>query len=327
MTKKLLVLREFLIFILFIALSLVLALNKNASSTVTEGILLWGATVLPALFPYFFITAVLSSLRITSRLSLRLSPLTLRTFNVGGHVGYALFISLLSGYPIGAKTVSDLKQKGLLSDAESVRASALCSTSSPMFMVGSVGNITFNSTLFGLLLFVSHLLSSICVGIIFSFYKRKEKPSAPSKLIYEQKNVDNILYESTFSAVISVLVVGGIITLFYTLTEIFNTLGILSPFINLIDKITGNRNLAEGIVFGLFECTRGLKSLSNGGISPVALPTAAAICGFGGLSVIVQSVAYLKKAKIKTAPFFLAKVLYAVLGFLFGIIFSVIFLF
>ena len=153
-----------------------------------------------------------------------------------------------------------------------------------------------------------------------SFYKRKdfsENHLPPVAL----KKMDNILYESTYSAVISILVVGGLITIFYLLTEILCALGILSPIISLLEQLFGE-NVAKGVVFGAFECTRGLKTLASGETTFFTLPLCALICGFGGLSVIAQSTAYLKKAKMKTAPFILSKIIMAVIGFILGFIFS-----
>lgn len=311
-------------FLVLICIAITISFGNGYISAVSQGINLWATCVLPALFPYFFITAILSGLKATEYISKKLSPFTTKLFSVNGCVGYALLMSLLSGYPIGAKIVSDLKENGLIDQNESVRASALCSTSSPMFILGSVGNVMFNNRFFGTLLYLCHLLSIFVVGLIFKNYK---KNSAPSKNLnyFSSRKLDNVLYESTYSAVISVLTVGGLITIFYLLSEILLRTGILSPLTSLFTLILGDNLLAEGLSIGLFECTRGLKILSCGAPSFLTLPVTASICGFGGLSVIAQSVAHLKKAKIKTAPFLLSKTLSAVLNFMIGIILSTIF--
>ena len=312
---------EYLLFFALIAVCVLLATNANYSLAVTNGINLWIACVLPSLFPYFFITAILSGLKITGKISNSLSPITTRFFNTNGATGYAFLMSVISGYPMGAKLVSDLKTANLISDAESVRASVFCSTSSPMFILGSVGNFMFKSTAFAFTLYLTHILSAIIAGVIFSFYKRKEKPIKTTRALLLSSH-DNILYESAFSAVISVLVVGGLITVFYLVTEILLSIGVLSPVIDFLTTVTGHNDIANGLTLGAFECTRGLKALSIGGINFLTLPTAAFICGFGGLSVIAQSIAHLKKAKIKTAPFIFSKLLSAVINFILGLIFS-----
>ena len=177
MTKKTNLLTESALTLILLAFSVYLALSQSATSATIDGIKLWIACVLPALFPYLFITAILTSLSVTVKFSTKLSPITTRLFNTGGISGFCYFLSILSGYPIGAKTVADMRNKGLIDQAEAQRAAALCSTSSPMFLIGSVGNIMFKSNRFGLMLFSTHFLSSIIIGIIFSFYKRREKPT------------------------------------------------------------------------------------------------------------------------------------------------------
>lgn len=280
--------------------------------------MLWAGCVLPALFPYLFITAVLSSLSITSKIGRLISPLTTRFFNVGGAVGYALLASLISGYPVGAKTVSDLRKNNLISDEEAVRASTVCSTSSPVFIFGSVASVMFGSLSFGIKLYICHVLSTLITGCFFGLYKRWIKPTKMQT--FSLAKVDNVFYESVFSSVISVLTVGGIITLFYLFTQILLSLGVLSPFVWIFEKIFTSKSAAEGLCVGIFECTNGLKLLASTGIGFFTLPIATFICSFGGLSVIMQSVAFLKNAKIKTAPFVLSKLISAVIGFLLGLI-------
>ncbi len=314
---------ELTIFALLAFFAVILAVGGDYSSAVLEGIKLWIACVLPSLFPYFFITAVLSSLSVTGKLTKFLSPLTTKVFNLNGAVGYAFFMSLISGYPVGATLVSDLRQNGIISKTEAVRASALCSTSSPMFLLGSVGSLMFNSPAFGLGLFICHILSVLSVGFIFSFYKRKDKPTI--QRAFTPKKVDNVLYESVYSSVVSSLTVGGLITIFYLITEILLSLGVFKLPVNLLTPLVGSEHYSSGLILGLFECTRGLKALSLGGIGFLALPLATFICSFGGLSVIMQSLAFLKKAKIKTAPFFLSKALSAVLGFVYALAYTLIF--
>ncbi len=179
----------------------------------------------------------------------------------------------------------------------------------------------FNDKKFGITLFLCHTLAVFINGFIFSFYKRKEKITEQNLLI-SKNQVDNLLYESVYSAVISILVVGGLITIFYTLTRVLNQLNVFAPLVKFLNIITKDENLSNGLVFGFFECTQGLKELSKSGVCFLSLPITLFICGFGGVSVIAQSLSFLKNAKIKTAPFLFSKVTSAVIGFLIGVIVS-----
>ena len=300
----------------------IICLFNNYSKKVTEGISLWAACVLPSLFPYLFLTTLLSAIPLTSKLFYKLSPITRPLFKVGGNSTYAFFLSLISGYPIGAKTVSELRLSNLIDEDEGVRAACLCSTSSPTFLISSVGAITFSNKAFGILLYLSHFFGVVLNGFVFSFYKSKN--FRPKKTLPVNKDKkQNLLYEASFSSVISVLVVGGLITIFFLLTSVLIDLKILVPLEKLLTYLLGEQTLAKGIIYGLFECTVGMKTLSSLPLK-IALPACAFLSGFGGLSVIAQSLAYLKNAKIKTAPFILSKITCAVFSLSFSFIFSLL---
>lgn len=314
---------DFTAFAVLVFFALVLVFVPSLTESVLKGVNLFVACVFPSLFPYLFVTALLTELKTTEKISTFLSPVMKKLFNVNGVCGYAFFVSTIAGFPMGAKLVSDLKTKGLLSQAESVRASALCSTSSPVFLIASVGSVMFNNRLFGILLFFCNVASAIIVGLIFSHY-RKNRPTTEG-FCPKPKNADKELSDCVFSAIQSSFFVGAVITLFYVFTEILLNLGLLNPLFFVFEKIFGNSDLSNGLTLGLFECTKGLKAVSNGGITFLTLPVCALICGFGGISVIVQSTMFLKKAKIKTAPFVISKTLSAVINFALGLALSFIF--
>ena len=75
-----------------------------------------------------------------------------------------------------------------------------------------------------------------------------------------------------------------------------------------------DKSLANGVSVGIFEVGLGIKNLSNT-LSPLSLSLASALVSFGGISYVLQSVFFLKNAKIKTAPFVSFTILKAVLSF------------
>ena len=231
-------------------------------------------------------------------------------------------MSIICGYPVGASIISNLKNKGLIGDAEAQRACVFCSTSSPTFTVLCVGKLMFNSVKLGIFLYLINVSVAILSGIITRNYK-KEEPLLKPVLKSGKSNIN--FYDCVYESVISTLVVGGIITFFFILTELLYSINLLSPLTFIFSKIFNSETTAKGLVFGIFESTKGLSVLSSGKINLFSLPLCAFICGFGGISVIMQSIAFLKSAKIKTARFIAFKLLHAVLGFTLGLICSVLF--
>lgn len=322
MDKKIGNIKETVVFFALMLFAAALSFVAGLSDGVTEGLKLFIACVLPSVFPYVFVTSVVSSLKVTSVIGKKFSPIMKRCFNLGGVTGYAFFMSVLAGYPMGAKIVSDMRKGGLLSPAEGVRAAVLCSTSSPMFLIASVGGVMFNDSVFGALLLVCNFSGAIITGLLFSNY-RKTEPVGNGEA--SMRATDDVFGESVNSAVTSSLFVGGVITLFYVFTETLIKFKLLTPFTAAASRLFSSDALGCGLIYGLIEYTRGLKTVSTAGVTFLSLPLSAFICGFGGLSVLMQSVTFLKKAKIKTAPFILGKLLCAVINFVLGILLALIF--
>ena len=321
MVKKIKFSKEFFLAFVLCAISIFLCFFSGTSTAVTNGIKLWVATLVPSLFPFLVVTAFLSENSVLKRSFMKFTPITKRAFGTSGLTAYAFFMSGLSGYPVGAKIISDLKIGGLISDSEAKKASVFCSTSSPAFTINCVGKIMFNSTLFGVILYLINILTAIISGIIFSLFIR----SSDNERSFTIASGNFDFYDGVYQSVISLLVVGGIIAVFSVISEVLLSLKAFYAPTRLLSLITNNDGVSKAICVGALECTNGLKILSTTGMTFFSLPGSAFLCGLGGICVMAQSVAFLKRAKIKTAVFYLGKIFQAVLGFILGCLFSGLF--
>ncbi|MBQ3235870.1 MAG: hypothetical protein IJA97_06915 [Clostridia bacterium] len=278
------------------------------SKTTYAGIALWATAVLPSLLPYFFLTALLTKTNVLSSFCNSLSPLVKKPFRLGGSAVYAFFTSILSGYPVGSKIIADLYLEGVISDGEATRMSLLCSTSGPLFIIGAVGNAAFNDKAIGFILYGVHVLSAIITALIFRKAGGKEKEFSPKPLAHKD---DNALYNAVYSSVISALVVGGFVSIFYVLSQILADFKILYP-ISLITTAVLSPLGASGahgnaLSVGLIEFTKGCVLLSYTGTTPLSVSLACFLISFGGISIILQSFAFLKKARVSVLFFTLGK--------------------
>ena len=276
-----------------------------------EGIKLWATTVLPALLPFFFLTALLSSLGVTRVIARVFQSPCRILFGTSGASAYAFIMSLLSGYPIGAKTVCDLFQSGVIDKDEATKCSTFCSTSGPIFIVGSVGYAMFKSKQVGFLILITHILSALLCGIIFRFYSKQNdyKP-----FFISPKKSENALYDCVYSSVISVSLVGGFICIFCLFLDAFKQLGVFTPLINLMPNKNSSQ-LLSGFLYGLIECTKGCKTLSISGLSPFSAALSSSLISFGGFSVWAQSIIFLTRANCKISIFCMSKILQALFSF------------
>ena len=299
--------------VIFLIVALAIYPDKYSKSTY-EGVLLWAITVMPSLLPYFFLTAILTKIGALSSVFDRLTPITNKAFRLSGISSYCFLMSILSGYPVGSKLTADFYQSGLIDEGEAKRLAILSSTSGPLFIIGAVGATMFQSKTVGFIIYTTHVLSSILTAILF---RNCFSPPSLKRFNLSLNKSDNVLYDSVYSSVISVLVVGGFVSVFYVISEILCDFNILTPLSYIFDFIFSPFNMQSigvSLASGLIEFTKGAKMLSSLGIAPLTVSLANFIITFGGLSVIMQSLAFLKKAKVNSLFFIIGKFIQALIS-------------
>lgn len=147
-------------FILFLLL-----FSKNNLAAAKSGLLLWANSVLPSLLPFFIATEALGYTNVVRILGKFLNKFMRPIFNVPGEGAFALLMGIISGYPVGAKIVANLKEQKLCTDIEAERLLSFTNNSGPLFIVGTVGIGLFYNPSIGLILLSTHIFSSITVRL------------------------------------------------------------------------------------------------------------------------------------------------------------------
>ena len=291
-----------------------------------RGVSLWATTLLPSLFPFLVLTGLLTKLGAAQRLARRLSPLT-EKIGLPGCAAYCLFTSVLSGYPVGSRTIADLYEGGAITQTQARRMSALCTTCGPMFLLGCVGGAFFQSAAAGAVLLAAHLLAvwGVYLALYFGTEKRRGAPPEAAKLQppltsapLMKRETDGVLAEAVAGSVTALLCVGGSVALFFVLAQAFADLHLLLPLERLFSLLlapAASEGAAAGLVQGLLEATGGCAAAAASG-APLALPVCAFLVTFGGGSILAQQLAFLKKAGIRPAHFFCVKMIQGIAAFL-----------
>ena len=317
-------------FSLFLALFLcviIVCIVINPSKYINiclNGILVFGKNILPALLPFIFFTKLLTSTGYAMFVSKKFSNVTKKIYNSPAISSYVFLMSILSGYPLGAKITADLFNEGIITREEAHRICSFTSNSGPMFIVGTVGAM-LHSTTAGYIILISHILASLLNGLIYRKYSPKYLEILPKK-ISKNQNKDNVLSDCMQNSILSVLMIGGFICVFFIITEIFISLKLFSPIIFLLEKFGVPNTITESILCGILEITNGCLKLSSLQIS-LALKTIVSsfIISFGGLAVAFQGLAFLNDFKISKKYYFLQKLTHATLSCLITIILCFVF--
>lgn len=322
------------ILLILITAIIMTALILNPSryiESVNQGLMIFVSSVLPALFPFFFFTKLLTSAGMADSMSKIFSKPIRKLYNCPPVGSYVFFMSILSGYPVGARLVADLYEHNMITRSDARTISSFASTSGPIFIIGSIGSVIFNSTTVGYIILVSHIIGALLNGLIYRKRGKQEDNSTLSFNNTTAASYDTILMETITNSVISILIVGGYIAIFYLISDISLDIGLIALLEKIIEPVLSLLNIsdvsAKGIALSFFEITRGAVEISNSGCSlKHATPIIAAIISFGGLSVAIQSATYLLKAKIKVSFYLLTKLTQSVITYIIAYIITMIIL-
>lgn len=169
--------RELLLGVAIVCAALALILwPKEAMAAMKDGLRLCGNVIIPSLFPFFVLSSLVVELGLSRYLGKLFQPVMAPLFRVNGACTSAVALGFVGGYPVGARTAIALYQSGQCSKTEAERLLAFCNNAGPAFILGVVGAGVFGSGTVGLLLYLAHIAASLCVGLLFRFYRPHEGP-------------------------------------------------------------------------------------------------------------------------------------------------------
>lgn len=281
-------------------LALILILSKQVNQSVYAGLMLCMQTLIPSLFIFLALSDFALK---THALSLILKPfgwLCAKLFHIDKSLGTVLFMSLVCGYPVGARMLADLTCRGIASRATAERMLCFCVNAGPAFLIGSVGIPLFHSVSVGFIICLSHIIAFFAVGILTGIGKTAEpiryQPNAISPAI--------ALVESVQSAVRSMASICSFVLLFSGLLGLMHQLGVFQLF---------HSPLLEAGLTGILEVSNGIMACSFLPTN-VALPLITAITAFGGICVHCQIKAMVTKANLSLGPFLRWRFLYCAIS-------------
>ena len=271
-----------------------------------KGLNIWFFNVLPALFPFFVATKLLILLDIGNMPIM--DKITKKLFKTN-NAGKIFCLSLLSGYPVGAKLVCDAHKNGQIDSISAKKMLSFCSVSGPMFIVGTVGVAIFHSAKIGFVLLVCHIISAVVNGIVFRNMFGKIPQAKPIASPTNKNN--NILADSMIDSINSILLVGGYIVFAYILIDLFNNLNIIPLFATVLEKLpifSGKYDSIVAFFNGILEMTRGIIDTKSSGVPlNVSIPIVSFLLGFGGFSIFLQSTTFTKELAIKKPTYLVQK--------------------
>lgn len=287
----------------FFAIFLGLRYSELCAEGVRKGIELSVNKLIPSLFPSMVIAEIIVNGGGCELLAKKISKPFSKLFRISREGALPFLLGMLFGFPIGIKSAISLYERGDIDERELRRLSLFTSIPSPAFFISAVGEGLFGSSAFGVLLYLSSLVTAILIGVASRFFFTDLSGRYfCARLKFSQKSKS--FTEAVISSAETLISVSAFVVFFSTVSEVLKY---------FFDIITLNET-ASVIILGALEMTGGASLASA--LGGLGAPLSAAILGFSGISVLCQFISVFGSHKAPILPYILSKLVFSATLFL-----------
>ena len=270
-----------------------------------------------SLFPFFVLSSLVVDLGLAAYLGRAMEGLMRPLFRVSGSCAAAVALGFIGGYPVGARTALQLYQQGLCSKPEAERLLAFCNNSGPAFILGVVGAGIFGDSRVGFLLYLTHALASLLVGLLFRFYggaqrRRSAVPRPP-------KPIQAVTVPAAFTGAVvrsfqNTLNICAFVVFFSVVLQLLSAFGVFAALARLLAAAGFEPEWARRLVAGLLELSSGVSSLRGGTQLAGRVSMAAFMLGWAGLSVHCQVLSFLVDSGLSAKTYLAGKLCHGLIA-------------
>ena len=290
--------------------ALIMLYPKASCEGAGKGLDFCAKVLIPSLFPFMIISGFVVKSGISVIIGKIGGGITKLLFRLPGVTFATVIISLIGGYPTGAKGISSLVEGGSITKKQAELMMLFCVGAGPGFVINAVGCSMFGNIDIGVILFASQILASLAIGVICSLFYRKTFTVELKDIRSKRRDTDNkevgiskALINSVSESIISILNMCGFVVLFSCLIEVLTASGFIEFISGLLNIFLIPASVSNSIVPVILEVTTGCKTAIslNAPIEIVAFAL-----GFSGLCVHFQIFSIIN-VNISKAKFILAR--------------------
>lgn len=189
----------------------------------------------------------------------------------------------------------------------------------------------FSNSNIGLLLFITHFLSAIVVGIILGLISRfshnvskanitSVTSQVSSNEICTFNNLGAILANAILESSKTIIMIGGFVVIFSVILSILENSKILEvfsyPLYVPLKFLHINTSFAKPLISGIIELTNGVSLVSSTANKSLScnIILCAFLLGFGGISVLLQVLSITSKSDLSIKKYIFGKILQGIIA-------------
>lgn len=271
-----------------------------------EGLYQWAAKMVPTLFPFMMISSIMVYSGADMELGHMLSHILKKIYKYSSYGLYAIFMGFFCGFPMGAKVVSDLYEKGKISKSEADTLLAFCNNIGPAYFMGIIIPILHECGYHNTLPFVFGMYGIPAVyGIMIGYLHADPHPqdigSSTNISGIQKLSLAATLKKSCIDNTQSLIILGGYITF----TNAFRI------FLDFMPLSANSRNTMSSFL----EIIGGVQAIYTTTLLPnqKVFWIMTALC-FGGVSCILQTSSFLEKSGLSVLYYLKHKLIITVIS-------------
>ncbi len=282
--------------VLFLMISLLflacIIYSSEVSNGVVQGIDYCLYVLIPALFPFMFLSSLFSNTSLSFYVSRACQNFTRHVLKLPPECFNPVVFGLLFGYPVGAKLVAGIYEEGLINDEQKNRLMLFVVNPGISFTVLFVGGVVLKNINLGILM----LISTICASLLMAIFLGALKPVPPkctSKNYMAKSNIIEKAARASLSATVGMCIHVIIFSAFIPLLYVWG-----------VDGIFGNEKV-QTLFFMSLDVIHGVElAREMGSISLIYVMG----LSFGGLCVHLQAFSFFKNKAVNFWKFYLARI-------------------
>lgn len=285
----------FTLILLYIFLFSVIYYGNDITTGIRNGIDISLNLVIPSMFLFIIISNFILSSGLKKIVSLPFNFITKKLFKINSNDTAIFILSLIGGYPIGARLLATSVKAKTISPKKASIMLAYCVNCGPAFLISGIGGLILGNPQLGVFMYTAQIIACIIIGIISSFFISKLNEPEPTNCKTENIPISTLIITSVSEAIKPMSIICGFIVFFSAVMPV-----LINIFGNYVDIVIFN---------GILEVTAGCNLVTS--LPPLqAILYASAFVALGGICVILQILAMLSNTGITMKYFLLFKPLY-----------------